>query len=346
MAEKTLSPAQLEQFFGNLELVFHSGLPLTEGFEILRENATDAADAKRMAALYEAAAEGSSLHTALQKLGCLPEYALALIRIGEDTGRMEETLVSLRSYYSKRDILASAIRSSLTYPLSMLVVVIAIVVLLLTQAMPVFNQVFLQLGFQMTGLAAALMAFGSALSNSALWIVCIVAAIAIIAVIIRITPAGKAFYQALFQSAPLTRSLSLSLSAQRFALALGSLLEAGLDVSQALEYAEPLVEDKRARGRIAGIRKSVAAGDTFISAIEKSAIFPPTSMALLSVGFKTGADSQALQQVGDQITAVTENKMDNLVAAIEPTLVAIMCVLVGMILLSVMLPLLGVLTGM
>jgi type IV pilus assembly protein PilC len=69
-------------------------------------------------------------------------------------------------------------------------------------------------------------------------------------------------------------------------------------------------------------------------------------MALLAVGFKTGADASALQQVGEQISATTENKMENLVAAIEPTLVAIMCVLVGLILLSVMLPLLGVLTGL
>jgi type IV pilus assembly protein PilC len=195
----------------------------------------------------------------------------------------------------------------------------------------------------MSGVATVLMAVGSALSTSAVWIVAVIAAIALIGVILRLSPVGKRFYNSLFQSAPITRDLSLRLSTQRFALALASLLDAGLDVSQALEYAEPLVDDKRARRRISRIRKAVAGGDAFISAIEKSKLFPPRAMALLAVGFKTGTDSDALQHVGDQIAVATENKMDNLVAAIEPTLVAIMCILVGLILLSVMLPLLGVL---
>ena len=346
MADKTLTPAQLELFFSNLELVFHSGLPLIEGFDILRENARNTAERRRMEALYQAALNGSSLHEALRELTVLPDYALALIRIGEQTGRMEETFAALHAYYAKRDVLSKTIRSSLTYPISMLVVVIAIVVVLLTQAMPVFDQVFLQLGFQMTGPAAALMAVGTALSQYALWIIGIVAAIVAVGIVIRLVPTSRNFYRVLFQNAPVTRNLSFELSTQRFALALASLLDAGLDVSQALEYAEPLVDDKRARGRIAALREAVNQGKSFVTAIKDSQLFPPSSMALLAVGFKTGTDSEALQQVGDQITLATENKMDSLVAAIEPTLVAIMCALVGLILLSVMLPLLGVLIGL
>ncbi|MDR0501173.1 MAG: type II secretion system F family protein [Coriobacteriales bacterium] len=346
MAAKTLTAGELELFFANLELVYHSGLPLTEGFDILRNNAQSPGEAARMQAMYQAALAGASLHEALVNIGELPQYALALIRIGEQTGRMEETFASLHDYYEKRDVLSQSIRSSLTYPLSMLVVVIAIIVVLLTQAMPVFNQVFLQLGFQMTGLAAALMSVGSAISSSAVMIVILIAALVVIALVLRLFPVGKRFYSALFQSMPITRGLSLSLSTQRFAIALASLLKSGLDVSQALEYAEPLVDDKRARLRIANMKKSLNDGFAFMDALEQSKLFPPTSMALLAVGFKTGSDSEALQQVGEQITAQTENRMDSMVSAIEPTLVAVMCVLVGMILLSVMLPLLGVLTGL
>jgi type IV pilus assembly protein PilC len=345
MGGKTLAPAQLELLFSNLELVYHSGLPLTEGFDILRENAQNGDERRRMKALYQAALEGVSLHETLETLGDLPDYALSLIRIGEATGRMEETFASLRAYYAKRDVLSQTIRSSLTYPLSMLVVVVAIVVVLLTQAMPVFNQVFLQLGYQMSGLAAGLMGFGTALSQYALWIVGLIVVLVAIGVIIRLIPAGKDFYRTLFQRAPVTRDLSLRLSTQRFAIALASLLDAGLDVDQALEYAEPLVDDRRARSRISAIRKEIKGGASFITAIEKSGLFPRSSLALLAVGFKTGTDSDALYQVGDQIELATENRMDSLVAAIEPTLVAIMCVLVGLILLSVMLPLLGVLAG-
>lgn len=342
---KELSPAELSLFFSNLELIYHSGLPLSEGFDILKSNAQSAHEKHRLNALYQAAIKGESLYEALKAQGNLPEYALSLIRIGEETGRMEETFASLSTYYSKRDLLMQSIKTSLTYPLSMLVVVLAVVILLLTQAMPVFDQVFRQLGFQMSGVAAGLLSIGAALSSAALVIVIVIVAIVVLILILRVLPAGKRFFRSLFQSAPFTRSLSLNLSLQRLALALSSLLVAGLDVDQALEYAEPLVDDKRARSRVKKVHKEIRQGEPFLAAIEQSELFPPSSMALLSIGFKTGADSEALEQVGEQITLETENRLNSLVSAIEPILVAIMCVVVGIILLAVMLPLLGVLTG-
>jgi len=342
---KILPPAELELFFSNLELVYHSGLPLAEGFDILRANALSPKAQARMQALHQAALAGESLHKALAKGGELPRYALALIGIGEQTGRMEQTFKALAEYYQKRDLLAQSIRSALTYPLSMLVVVVAVVVILLTQVMPVFNQVFEQLGFQMTGLAAGLLAAGSAIGAVAPWIIGVLALLVVAVLLLRRTRGGRRFFGRLYQNAPVTRELSFSTSAQRFAIALSTLLEAGLDVDQALGLAEPLLEDRRARQRVVRIRKQVESGEPFIQAIEKSGLFPREAMSLLAVGFKTGADAEALAQVGAQIAAATEAKVERLVAAIEPTLVAVMCVLVGLILLSVMLPLLGVLTG-
>jgi type IV pilus assembly protein PilC len=275
----------------------------------------------------------------------MPSYALSLVRIGEETGSLEATFGSLAVYYAKRDELSQSIRSSLIYPLSMMVMVLLVVVVLLTQAMPIFDQVFEQLGFALGGFAGFLLGLGNALSTYAIVIAAVIVAVIAAGLILRATAAGKRFLNNLFQSNPITGDLSLRLSTQRFALALATLLNSGLEVDQALEYAEPLVDDKRAARRIGAIRADIDKGESFPDAIEHSKIFPPTSMSLLAVGFKTGSDAAALDQIGEQITASTERKLEGLVGAIEPVLVGIMCVLVGIILLSVMLPLLGVLTS-
>ncbi|MCL1891412.1 MAG: type II secretion system F family protein [Coriobacteriia bacterium] len=343
--KKELTPAELDLFFSNLELVYRSGLPIAEGFDILRNNAQSAYEKQRLEALYRASVDGASLYDTLAAQGDLPDYALSLIRIGEETGRMEETFASLHAYYAKRDVLTQSIKSSLVYPLSMLVVVLAVVLVLLTQAMPIFDQVFRQLGFEMTGAAAALLDIGMALRSYALVIAVVLIVLILAVVVLRLTPVGKRFFSSLYQSAPITRSLSFNTSAQRHALALSSLLKSGLSVDEALSYAEPLVENKRAKNRIKTIQAEVAAGEPFLTAIERSEIFPPHAMALLSMGFKTGTEADAFEQVGEQISLETEHRLDNLVSIIEPTLVVIMCVLVGIILLAVMLPLVGVLTG-
>jgi type IV pilus assembly protein PilC len=154
---------------------------------------------------------------------------------------------------------------------------------------------------------------------------------------------GKHFFTWLYQNNPITRNLSLRISTQRFALALSTLLEAGLTIDDALALAEPTIEDKRAAERVKNLREQMANGESFPNAVEQSKLFPPATMALLALSFKTGTDAEALEQIGEQITVATEDRLETIIAAIEPTLVGIMCVLVGIILLSVMLPLLGIL---
>jgi len=211
--------------------------------------------------------------------------------------------------------------------------------------MPVFNHVFNQLGYELTGISAGLRDAGTILGQFGFWIAGIILVLVIIGIILAVTPGGKKVYSALFQSAPIMRNLSLDLSAQRFSLAMSSMLSAGLELDTSLDFAEKLVEDKRARKSVGKIRKAIEDGGAFLEALENSGLYTKKDLALLSIGIKTGADAEAMNQVGEQITIATEGRLERLVATIEPSLVAIMCILVGLILLSVMLPLMGALTG-
>ena len=343
--KKELKPAQLKVLFSNLELITHSGLPLSEGFDILRNNEDDPAEKALMEKLYEAANVGDNITGVLKDSKIVPEYACSLVAIGEQTGRLEETFASLADFYLKRDELTQSIRSSVVYPLSMLVMVFVVVAVLLVQVMPVFDHVFRQLGYEMSGVSAFLLDVGTALRQFGFWIAAVIFALIVVGVLLALTPAGRKFYNNLFQTLPVTRDLSLNLSAQRFSLAMSSMLSSGLELDSALGYAENLVDDKRAQKSVTLIRKVIDGGGSFLSALEKCGLYTHKDLALLSVGIKTGADAEALNQVGEQITIATENRLERLVAAIEPSLVAVMCVLVGIILLSVMLPLMSALTG-
>jgi type IV pilus assembly protein PilC len=318
---------------------------LTEGFDILRQSAHSAKEKQRFDALYQSTAIGLPLAEALEKVGGFPHYALSLLRMGEETGMLEDTCRSLHEYYERRDELAQALRSALVYPLTMILMVFVVIIILLTQAMPVFDQVFNQLGFELSGLAAALLAAGQVLRSSALTISSILAALVIILLILRAIPSGRRVFSKLYEHAPITRDLSFKMSLQRFAFAMATMLKSGLHADAALVLAEPLLENAKAGEKIHAIRQKVETGSSLQLAIEESGLFAADEMSRLAVGFKTGSDAQAFDQVGDSIAATTERKLDRLVGAIEPILVGIMCVLVGVVLLSVMLPLLGVLSN-
>ncbi|HBT94900.1 MAG TPA: hypothetical protein DEB24_01770 [Coriobacteriia bacterium] len=344
---KELNAAELSLFFTNLELIYHSGLTPAEGFDILRQSSQSgsqgAADRAWFGSLYEHSVAGRSLTESLKAAGGVPNYAISLLQIGEKTGKLEDTCVGLRDYYQKRDELSQSLRSALVYPLIMILMVFAVVVILLTQAMPVFDQVFNQLGLELTGVAGTLLAIGEVLRSSPLYITVAVLAIVFIIVILRLTPFGKKFFAKVYEHAPITRIISFETSLQRFALAMATMSRSGLEADVAIGLAEPLIDNGEAKKRIHEMQRKIEKSASLQSAVEESELFSPDEMSVLSVGFKTGSDARAFEQVGESISRTTERKINRLVGTLEPALVAFMCIIVGAVLLSVMLPLLGVL---
>ena len=335
----------LSRFFANLQLIYHSGLPLVEGFQIVLDTASTATEKKILAELREAARTGTPLSTALAKTSVVSRYALGMVRIAEQTGQLDEACGALATYYEDRDRLGLAVRSALVYPLAMLVMVFVVIVLILTAVMPVFSQLFDQLGFQPSGLAQTFIAAGGFLRGAALYVSLVLLAIVAVLLFLWLLPATHRLFSWLYQHLPGFRQLSFNISLQHLTLALSSMLKSGLDPSQALELATEVLGDYRVLKGIAAIRQRVEQEEGFQTAVLESGLLPAGSMALLAVGFKTGADAEVLARISDSLAVDTEYRTASFVAVIEPILVAVMCVLVGIILFSVMLPLLAVLTS-
>ena len=344
--KKEMKPAELAALFSNLKLIYHSGISLNEGLEILVKN-TDTVETKdHLITIKKSCSEGVALSKSLEKTGKIPHYAISLITIAHETGKMDVTMENLQKYYEKRDALSQNIRSATIYPLSMLLMVFLVVIALLTKALPVFEQVFSQLGFSMTGLAGGLYEIGTVLNQYSLILISILAYLVIMCFLMRITPQGRSIAGKLFETSVFTKKLAEKLSLQRFALAMSGMLNSGIEWDQAIELAEPLMTNNHVGTQVKDIRDKMKKGASFHSALENSGLFPGRTMALLAMGIQTGTASDAFQMIGESIAAETEKRIDRLVATIEPAMVCIMCVLVGVVLLSVMLPIMGILTNM
>jgi type IV pilus assembly protein PilC len=335
----------LSRLFASLAMVFDSGLLLTEGLEAMRDEAGPVAEQRVLSALAERLADGGRLSEAFMSAGGLPPYAMALLKVGEQTGSMSETCLSISDYYGQRDRLAQAVQSSLVYPLAMTVMIFIVVVMILTQAMPVFDQIFSQFGFEMGGLALGFLTAGAWLRGAALWLSGGVMAIVAVSYTLRRLPAAKSLSAWLFEHSPLTSGLSFRISLQRLMLGMSAMLGSGMTPQAALELAHGLVEDSRVKARLAGLEHSLSEGESLSKALASSGLLPQEGRLLVAIGFRTGSNAEAFGRIGEGIALSTEKQMASLVAAIEPALVAAMTVLVGVIMLSVMLPLLGVLSS-
>lgn len=342
---KKLSTAELEAFFQQLALFLKSGIPTWEGLALLGKEA-DGRNSELFLSLSAKVSDGSSLSAALLQSGRFPSYAVDMVRMGERTGRMQEIAEALRAYYQGRDSLSRELRTSVVYPLSMTGMVLVVIFVLTVAVMPVFEQVFKQLGLAMNPFSLSLMQFGQAFSQSALVILIVVFAIVVVFFLLRFTKKGRVTLLRAYDTSPLTRKMAAVIAAERFAFSMSLMLESGIYIVDALRFAAELEESEKAKARITELERLLEEGKPLQEAIFASGIFEKSYNGLIVAGLRTGTPETMLMDVALRCRRDAESRRQRLLAIIEPALVALLCVLVGLVILSVMLPLAGILSGM
>ncbi len=141
-----------------------------------------------------------------------------------------------------------------------------------------------------------------------------------------------------------TKKLMQDLESARFASGMVLTLSSGMDTFEGLSLVSKLVETEEMKNKVENCKNLLLEGDNFPEALEKSNIFSSFYSQMVSVGFKAGSMDNAMQQIADRFEKETERKIYSLISVLEPTLVIVLSIIVGIILLSVILPLMGIMT--
>ena len=151
--KQLMTDGELSVFSGQLAMILHSGISTLEGIEIIKEDAVSKEAGEILGSINEALEQTGDLAEAFRTSGVFPEYFIKMTEIGERSGTLEDVMDGLSSYYSRQDSLARSIRDALTYPLILLAMLFSVLLVLMTQVMPVFREVFDQLGIELTGVS-------------------------------------------------------------------------------------------------------------------------------------------------------------------------------------------------
>lgn len=340
MPDKDLPNNCLSSLCMELHLVVSSGVPLEDGFSMLIEEESDARMRRILKEVHDSLALGSPLHKALTAAGCFPAYLVELTQIGEQTGNLDKVLKTLSRYYQRKEETAASLKSAVLYPLVLLGVLLFVVLVLIVEVMPIFEDVYRQLGATMSATAEAILRGGVAIGDNWLAIVITVAVIVIAVIVgLKIPAARRAMTKLLTP-----HKIRDGVARERFASAMSMAISSGFDVDQAMEMAQRLFDDDNMFGKIQRCRKAMQGGSELAAAAAQEGIVTGLSARMLAMGVRTGAADEVLKQIADRTQAEVQEHTRRLISRLEPTLVIVMSVVVGMILLSVMLPLVGILT--
>ena len=337
---------ELSGFCGQMAMLLASGISLPEGLDMMLEDAKGRQEQELLERLKEELAQQGEFAPALEQTGAFPEYMTQMVRIGEQTGRLDDVMTALTEYFDREAAISQSIRSAVVYPAVMLCMMLLIVGVLLTNVMPVFHQVFLQLGTEMTGLSRVLMNLGLMIRRYGAVLGCLAAVLVALGLWFAMTTRGRRAFSALCFHIPPARRMFEMLGLARFAGGMHLALSSGLDPEYALELVRDLSGDDHFRSRLDQCRQEMLTGEGWISALRKTGILTGLSARMAAIGERTGTVAETMNTIAANAQEEADRRISGALGLIEPALVILLSVMVGIILLSVMFPLLGILSGM
>lgn len=335
------SAQELSVFCSEVALVLHSGMFLPDGIAAMANES----GSRVLAGMKTAVEGGESLAAALGGAGMFPDYMVNMVAVGEEAGKLEQVMGSLASFYEREHAVRSRIRSAVFYPMALVSMMIIVIGVLLIRVLPVFADVFADLGGAAGAVSPDMVSFSTVAGYIALALAALMLVLCAVTAVKLRSAAGYAQLMRILAKLGITRKLAAKIGTGRFAFALSMMLESGYGIDAALEKLPEIVENDEVAKRIGECRKAMAGGASFSHAVEQAGIFTGMYAEILGVGFRAGALDSVTARIADIYEEEIDAETNRMVGAAEPVLVAILCVVIGVILLCVMLPLMEIMTS-
>lgn len=327
-----------------IALILRSGLPLHDGMEALCENYRQTRFAERFDALNQAVLATGSLYGGIVEAGIFPKYMSEMAHIGERTGELDTVMIGLSLYYQREAKIRRAIVNAVTYPLILVAIMAVLIAVLITRVLPIFEDVFRSMGIDAA--ANPWMSTGVSVGKGVLLLAGVLIIFLLFTLLLmRIDRTGRVRALVYRRFTPLRR-IGNQISAERFASVMAMMLKSGFPLDESLKLVSGVIGEEDVARKVDECRVQMESGLSFPDAVEKLGIFETLHCRMIRVGFYAGQTDSVLKKLAGIYEDEVDDAITHTVSIIEPTLVALMSVIIGAVLLSIMLPLLSLMGGM
>ena len=336
---------ELSAFCLQIGLLLEAAVPLDEGLAIMAEDAGCEDEKQLLLYMAEGAELGDPFFKVLEDAGTFPLYVVRMAKLGQQSGTLDQMMKSLSDYYEKEYRLLVNVKNALTYPIMMVVMLLVVLFVLFSKVMPVFDQVYEQLGAKMSQAARSAIRLGGLFSGAAL-----IAAAVIALAVFGIWAASRfghriSLVDKMVNYVKCHSRIALAIANRRFTSVLALTLKSGMEFEKGLELAGELVDNGKVAAQIEKCGRTLETGASYYQAMKDTGLFSGFYVQMIKVGSRSGRLDAVMEEISEDFEQAADQSMDNMLARFEPTIVAVLAVSVGLVLLSVMLPLVGVLAA-
>ena len=335
--------SELTTFCRQFSIMISTGIPLLECIDSLKMQSYSAYFRSILQVISEEVKGGAMLSEALEKhKKVFPDFFRSMVRVGEVSGKLDSVFISLADYYESDAAIKRKAKSALTYPIMIAFMTIAVVVLMMAFVIPTFRDALSDLEVPIVGLTKAVYDASDFLLSY--WRIIIVIVIVLGGSIFGFsrTNAGKKVFDIFKIKCPVIGKITINLITARFARAFGLLLSSGMDLTTAFHTISIVLGNVYVEEKFNEAAEDVRHGVTLTNALQKQGLFPQMLIQMVSVGEKTASLEEVFGRSCKFFDEQVETSLSSLTSKIQPIMLLIMGVVIGMLFLAVYSPMLAI----
>ncbi len=336
---KKVSLKDLSLYSRQLSVLIDAELPLIQSLNILSDQSKNKYFKQVIQEIREDVEAGSSLNQAKRKFPKVFDNLYCnLVASGEQSGSLDVMLKRLAEYLEKTVKLRAQVKQAMVYPVSVMSFSVIIVVFMLWKVVPVFANIFVELGADLPGLTAVIMVFSEFIQKNIVFLFFGILALIFLIKYSRQTTSGKKVFDKMLLKVPLFGGLLLKVGLSRITRTLSTLIAGGVPMLECLKITSSTSGNVILEDQVIQARVLVTEGSSLTDAFKGVGKFPFMFVQLMGVGEATGTLDEMLAKLADFYDDEVESAVSTMLSVLEPMLLVFVGGMVGLIVIAMYLP--------
>ena len=349
-----VKPKNLMIFTRQLATLIDSGLPLLRSLTVLEKQEPNPVLKATVASLAENVQGGSTFSESLaQHPRIFNKLYVNMVKAGELGGVLEIVLNRLAEYQEKAQKLKNKIVSAMVYPVIVMFIAVAILIFLMIFIVPKFKEMFANTDQQLPLISQIVFGTSEFLLNSSVGPIPNVVWVFVVAGIGMAgfnmwgrTKGGRKAIDTMKLKMPILGDIQRKSAVSRFSRTLGTLVTSGVPILQALNITRDTAGNVVISSAIEKVHEAVKEGETIVTPLQASGVFPNMVISMVDVGEETGQLPEMLLKVADVYDDEVDNAVTALTSILEPIMIVILALIVGSVVFALFLPLIKMISAM
>lgn len=336
---KKISIDELSMATRQLATLIKAKIPLVESLAAVSDQVENETLKEAVADIKNMVNEGAPFYKSLAKYPKLFDHIyVTMCEAGEATGNLDTILIRLAEFKEAQNELNSKVKSAILYPLIMFIFTLAMLAVIFIFVIPKLTSIFESAEMQLPWYTLTVIAFSNILVNY-WWLILLIMGLGYWSFNSwKNSENGAKSYDALLLKLPVIGKLVRLVAVSRFTRTLATLLQGGVPMLSAMDIVSNVVGNHVLAVAIIQARDNISEGESIAGPLKKSQQFPPIVTHMINIGEKTGELENMLTQVSDSYDFQVKTQIQGLTALLEPVMIIMMGLVIGVIVFSIMLP--------